>query len=106
PHPVSSLAPAAQAPATAPAPVASAAIAAGTRRFFFYTPELHLMAETELKAGPSPAVLNDYIWFNDHPVAQSDSTGATSWTFTDHLGTPILQTSAAQGVTWRAEYEP
>jgi len=27
-------------------------------------------------------------------------------TFTDHLGTPILQTSALQGVVWRAEYEP
>jgi hypothetical protein len=53
-----------------------------------------------------PAILTEYIWFPGHPVAQSDTAGATSWTFTDHLGTPILQTSAAQGITWRAEYEP
>jgi RHS repeat-associated protein len=87
-------------------PVAPAAVAAGNRRFFFYTPELHLQAESELTTGATPAILTEYVWFDDRPVAQSDATGATSWTFTDHLGTPILQTSAAQGVTWRAEYEP
>jgi RHS repeat-associated protein len=87
-------------------PVAQAAVAAGNRRFFFYSPELHLLAESELTTSASPAILNEYIWFHGHPLAQSDATGATSWTFTDHLGTPILQTSAAQGVTWRAEYEP
>jgi RHS repeat-associated protein len=85
---------------------APAAIAAGNRRFFFYSPELHLLAESELTTGSSPAVLTDYIWFGGHPVAQSDTSGTASWTFTDHLGTPILQTSSAQGVTWRAEYEP
>jgi RHS repeat-associated protein len=82
------------------------ALAAGKRRFSFYSPELQLLAESELTTAASPAALTDYIWFNDHPVGQSDATGATSWTFTDHLGTPILQTSTAQGVTWRAEYEP
>jgi RHS repeat-associated protein len=87
-------------------PVAPAAVAAGNRRFFFYTQELHLQAESELTTGATPAILTEYIWFDGHPVAQTDATGATSWTFTDHLGTPLLQTSAAQGVTWRAEYEP
>jgi RHS repeat-associated protein len=29
-----------------------------------------------------------------------------SWTFTDHLGTPLVQTSLPQGVVWQAEYEP
>jgi RHS repeat-associated protein len=83
-----------------------AAIATGNRRFSFYNPELHLVSESELTSSDSPAVLTDYIWFGDHPVSQSDTSGTTSWTFTDHLGTPLLQTSAAQGVTWRAEYEP
>jgi RHS repeat-associated protein len=87
-------------------PIAPAAIATGNWRYFFYSPELHLLAESELTTSTSPAILTEYIWFGDHPVAQSDTAGATSWTFTDHLGTPILQTSAAQGVTWRAEYEP
>jgi len=87
-------------------PVATSAVASGNHRFFFYGPELHLLAESELTTSAGPAILTEYIWFNDHPVAQSDSTGATSWTFTDYLGTASLQTSAAQGVTWRAEYEP
>jgi RHS repeat-associated protein len=87
-------------------PVAQAAVAAGNRRYFFYSPELHLLGESELTAGASPAILSEYIWFGHQPVAQSDGTGTTSWTFTDHLGTPIVQTSTAQGVTWRAEYEP
>jgi RHS repeat-associated protein len=86
--------------------VAPAAVVAGNRRYFFYSSELHLLAESELTTSSSPAVLTEYTWFGDQPVAQSDSSGATSWTFTDHLATPILQTSAAQGVVWRAEYEP
>jgi RHS repeat-associated protein len=82
------------------------AVAAGTHRYSLYSPELHLIAETELTTGTRPAVTNEYVWLNGHPIAQVDSTGVTNWTFTDHLGTPILQTSSAQGVTWRAEYEP
>jgi RHS repeat-associated protein len=87
-------------------PGVPAAVATGNRRFFFYSPELHLLAESELTASASPAILSEYIWFAGRPIGQSDTTGATSWTFTDHLGTPTIQTSAAQGVTWRAEYEP
>ncbi len=87
-------------------PVVPAVAAAGNQRFFFYSPDLHLLAESELTTSASPTILTEYIWFADRPVAQSDTTGATSWTSTDHLGTPLLQTSAAQGVTWRAEYEP
>jgi RHS repeat-associated protein len=50
----------------------------------------------------------DYIWFADQPVAQafSDPSQPTRYTFTDHLGTPILQTDATAAVVWRAEYEP
>jgi RHS repeat-associated protein len=82
------------------------AIATGTRQFFLYTPELNLLAETELTANAHPLIASEYVWWNGHPVAQVDATGTTSWTFTDHLGTPILQTSAQQGIVWRAEYEP
>jgi len=28
------------------------------------------------------------------------------YTFTDHLGTPLLQIDGAANVVWRAEYEP
>jgi len=48
----------------------------------------------------------DIVWLGSLPVAQLN--GGTIWrgTFTDHLGTPILQFDPATTVTWRAEYEP
>ena len=98
-------APSAQTTQDLSAPI-SRAVAAGTHRYSLYSPELHLIAETELTTGTRPASTNEYVWLNGHPIAQIDSTGVTNWTFTDHLGTPILQTSSVQGVTWRAEYEP
>ena len=80
---------------------------ASSRRYSFYTPELNLMAESEYTDGASPAIAHEYIWFAGQPVAQIDSaTSTTHWTFTDHLGTPILQTGATPAVTWRAEHEP
>ena len=72
----------------------------GTRELFLYTPELNLLAETELSASARPQIANEYLWWNGHALAQIDATGVTSWTFTDHLGTPILQTSAQQGIVW------
>lgn len=76
------------------------------QRFFFYTPELNLLAETELTTSNTPNVLYEYIWFNGHPAAQIDGGTAFHWTFTDHLGTPIMQTDSTGTPYWRAEYEP
>ncbi|HEX3527742.1 MAG TPA: carboxypeptidase regulatory-like domain-containing protein [Thermoanaerobaculia bacterium] len=85
---------------------AAAALATGSKRNSLYSPEMHLLAESELTTNLHPLILNEYVWFNGKPIAQADSADVTSWTFTDHLGTPILQTSAPQGIVWRAEYEP
>jgi RHS repeat-associated protein len=85
---------------------AQLAVPAGTHELFLYTPEMNLLAETELSTSVHPLIANEYLWWNGHPIAQVDATGVTSWTFTDHLGTPILQTSAQQGIVWRSEYEP
>jgi RHS repeat-associated protein len=77
------------------------------RRYSFYTPELNLLAETERTTDADPQMAYEYIWFGGQPVAQVDvATGAIDWTFTDHLGTPIMQTDANATVTWRVEYEP
>jgi RHS repeat-associated protein len=104
--------PATQTASVSPAATASTesttlrAVSLGTRQFFLYTPEMNLLAETELSTSAHPSIANEYVWLNGHPIAQIDATGTTSWTFTDHLGTPILQTSTLQGIVWRAEYEP
>ena len=77
------------------------------RRYSFYTPELNLLAESELTTSATPATAYEYIWFGGQPVAQfENATSTTSWTFTDHLGTPLLQTDSAANITWRAEHEP
>ncbi len=74
------------------------------KRYFFYSPELNLLSESELTTLPAPPILYDYIFFNGHPVGQIN--GGTQWTFTDHLGTPLIQTNTTGDVFWRAEYEP
>ena len=77
------------------------------RRYSFYSPEMNLLAETELKTtSGAPAILYEYVWFNGHPVAQVDAGTTTHWTFTDHLGTPLIQTDDSGAVYWRAEHEP
>ena len=50
----------------------------------------------------------EYIRFGDQSVAQTFTAPSlpTRYTFTDHLGTPLLQTSPTGSVAWRAEYEP
>ena len=76
------------------------------RRYFFYNPELNLLAETELTIGPAPAIVYEYIWFAGRSVAQVDGGTVTHWTFADHLGTPLIETDVSAAIDWRAEYEP
>ena len=89
-----------------PSRVSAVALDPGSRRYSFYSHEMNLLAESELTTASAPAILYEYIWFNGHPVAQLDGGTLTHWTFTDHLGTPLLQTDSAGAVFWRAEHEP
>jgi uncharacterized protein RhaS with RHS repeats len=76
-------------------------------RYSFYTPEMSLMSETALTTSSTPAIAYDYIWLGGKPVAQVDlATSTTHWTFTDHLGTPLIQTNAGATIDWRVEHEP
>jgi RHS repeat-associated protein len=87
--------------------VARSLVVDDAKRYSLYTPELNLMAETEVTTAAIPAIAYEYVWFGGQPVAQFDTaTNTPHWTFTDHLGTPILQTNAADAVDWRVEYEP
>jgi RHS repeat-associated protein len=92
--------------ASSAASLISVQAATATRRISLYSPEMSLMAETELTTTARPAIPYEYIWFDGQPLAQVDGVGVVSWTFTDYLGTPLLQTSAFQGIVWRAEHEP
>ena len=77
------------------------------RSHSLYSPELQLLAETEITTSATPIIAYEYIWFAGQPLAQiATATGAIDWYFNDHLGTPILQTDAEAGVTWRVEYDP
>lgn len=96
-----------------------------TRTRTLYTPELKLLLAETTEEDSSGIVavwtnqrLRQIIWFADIPVGQVDSGPFTSelltdpptptvrFTFTDHLGTPLLQTDEAAAVVWRAEYTP
>ena len=76
----------------------------------------------------TPLVANrEIVWFNGQPVGefgpprtQPDTTTLsirsplattmaatnTFYTFTDHLGTPLIQTDNTTAIVWRAEHEP
>lgn len=77
------------------------------RRYSFYTPELNLLAETSVSTAATPPIAYEYVWFAGEPVAQiATATSETAWTFTDHLGTPLVQTDSTAAVVWHADYEP
>ncbi|MGN6187018.1 MAG: RHS repeat-associated core domain-containing protein [Thermoanaerobaculia bacterium] len=89
-----------------------------SNRYFLYSPELQLLSITNddepnpWLRGPrvntgAPSLRTQIIWFGGRPVAQvTDS--ELRFTFADHLGTPILQTTytTPPEIQGRAEYEP
>src|SRR5438874_11064661 len=51
-------------------------------RYSLYTPELNLLAETQLTSSATSTIQYEYAWFGGEPVAQFTGT-ATYWTFDD-----------------------
>ena len=88
--------------------IATNQAASNPTQYFFYSTELALLAETSIQAGGGrPAIAIEYLWFNGVPVAEERIASAeTRLTFTDHLGTPFLQTSTSGTPVWQVEYEP
>ncbi|HKR62486.1 MAG TPA: RHS repeat-associated core domain-containing protein [Thermoanaerobaculia bacterium] len=88
------------------------------KRYFFYNPELQLLSTTwddapniyglRIRTNSVPSVKHDFVWTGSRPTAQVSSTfpNGIHWYFTDHLGTPLIQTDYFGNVVWRAEYEP
>jgi RHS repeat-associated protein len=53
--------------------------------------------------------MHEIVWLGTLPVAQvspGDEHFPLRYTYTDHLGTPILQTDPSGMTVWRAEHEP
>lgn len=98
----------------APANMSSAArisanqAASNPAQYFFYASQPNLLAETEIRAGGgTPAIAIEYLWFGGVPIAEERiASNETRLTFTDHLGTPFLQTNPSGIAVWRVEYEP
>ncbi len=80
---------------------------AGGRRHSIYSADSRLLAETAVSVALQAPIEQEYVWFGEMPVAQFDGAlGEVRWTMADHHATPLLQTSAASTVVWRAEHEP
>jgi RHS repeat-associated protein len=73
---------------------------------YVFDPAGHLLAEHD---GATGAVLREYVWLDDMPVAVIDSTGASPVTYFIHTGQieePLVMTDAAQNKVWDAYVEP
>ena len=80
---------------------------------YTYTPDLQLHRIRYADDSDSTA---EFVRFNGYPVAQLWSSLSAPvnpvpgdmplYTFTDHLGTPLLQTDTDGTIVWRAEHEP
>ena len=66
----------------------------------------HLIAEHD---GSTGAVLREYVWLDDTPVAMIDSTGTspvTDFIHTGQIEEPLVMTDAAQNKVWDACRRP
>jgi RHS repeat-associated protein len=48
----------------------------------------------------------DYLRLGSRTVARLDQAGKVTYTYADHLGSPVLATNASGGVRWREDYTP
>ncbi len=64
-----------------------------------------LLAESTQFTTAAPTIQYKYVWLGERPVAQVDA-GGTHWTFADHLGTPLIQTSSSASITYQVDLEP
>jgi len=74
----------------------------GTTTVFQYDRQGHLMSES-LGDG---ALIREYIWLDDMPLAQIEGNGALYYIHPDHLSRPQKMTDAARNIVWDSEPRP
>lgn len=73
---------------------------------YVFDPEGRLLAEHD---GGTGAVLREYVWLEDTPLALTVGSGSSAIVAFIHagqIGEPILATDMAQGVLWQAVIDP
>jgi RHS repeat-associated protein len=80
--------------------------ASGVTTHFLYDTFGHLIAEAN---GATGAILREYVWLDNMPVALVDETGASPviyYIHTDQLGTPQKVTDATTAIVWNGLFDP
>ncbi len=62
----------------------------------------HLIAESQ----SSGAMIREYVWLDDMPLAQIESSGAIYYIHPDHLNRPQKMTDSTGAVVWDDEQQP
>jgi RHS repeat-associated protein len=73
-----------------------------------YSPDLHLLAQRSEETRSS-IFTAELIWMGSSPIAMvsdPEQSPLVTYTFADHLSTPIITTDDSATIVWRAEYEP
>jgi len=79
---------------------------AATNTDFLYDRVGHLLAEANDATG---AMIREYIWMDDTPVAMVDDTGSSPVVYdihTDHLGRPQKLTNQSATLAWDGVFDP
>jgi len=73
---------------------------------YIFDEDGRLVAEHD---GATGAVVREYVWLDDEPVAMIDSSSGTAQTYFIHsgqIGEPLVMTDASQAKVWDAYVEP
>ena len=69
---------------------------------FHYDEQGHLIAESQ----PNGMVIREYVWLDDMPLAQIESSGTIYYIHPDHLNRPQKITDVNRNIVWDNEQQP
>jgi RHS repeat-associated protein len=69
---------------------------------YHYNEKGHLIAESQ----SSGAVIREYVWLDDMPLAQIETSGTIYFIHPDHLNRPQKMTDVTRNIVWDNEQQP